>query len=171
MERAHSKQKLIFAKAILLPSSCLCNRTASCFLYVSGAAVSWQGSCPLAAAQRLGWCGLEGREVMKEMRMLLERGVGIVAASGERSHFAQTQIQIIQELRASIFCLFFPFHAVLGVSSPRCSLCRGPLGVNARFIILAIWNGSPVSQEAESPDFSSSYLCAVVIVQLTDYHL
>lgn len=68
--------------------------------------------------QRLGWWGLEGREVMNEMRVLLERGVCIVAASGDRSHFAQTQMQITQELRASIFCLFSPFHALLDVSSP-----------------------------------------------------
>lgn len=55
---------------------------------------------------------------MNEMRVLLERGVCIVAASGDRSHFAQTQMQITQELRASIFCLFSPFHALLDVSSP-----------------------------------------------------
>lgn len=97
-----------------------------------------------------GLVGIGGWEVMNEMGVLLERGVYIVAASGDRSHFAQTQMQIIQELRASIFLYVFPIPCFIR-SSPWCSLRRDPLSMNARFIIQQYWM-DPVSQERESPD-------------------
>lgn len=127
-------------------------------------------SLPSGGAEA-GLVGIGGWEVMNEMRVLLERGVCIVPASGGRSHFAQTQMQIIQELRALIFCLFSPFHALLGTSSLWCSLRGDPLGMNARFIIQQYWMDLLFHKKEKVQAVLSSYLYAVVTDQFMDYHL